>query len=99
MLLLGHGADVNAQDGKYSTALHLVASSRSAMKGNVVRVLLSHGANVDAKDDGGQTPFQIVSSTGLSEMAELLLDYQYYLLQYNDVTRLHTNISTALCYH
>jgi ankyrin repeat protein len=75
-LLLGHGADVNARDGKYSTPLHLAASSRSAMKGNVVPLLLSHGANVNAKDDGGQTPFQIASSSGLSEITELLSNYE-----------------------
>jgi len=75
-LLLRHGADVNAQDGRHSTPLHLAASSRSALKGNVVHLLLSHGANVDAKDDRGQTPFQIASSRGISEITELLSDYQ-----------------------
>ena len=75
-LLLKHGADVNAQDVKQLTPLHLAASSRLALKGNVVHLLLSHGANVDAKDGRGRTPFQIALSRGLSEVAELLADYQ-----------------------
>jgi ankyrin repeat protein len=75
-LLLTQGADINAQDGTHSTPLHLAASSHLALKGNVVHLLLIHGANVDAKDDKGQTPFQIASSSGLSEIVELLSNYQ-----------------------
>jgi ankyrin repeat protein len=71
-LLVQHGADVNAQDERHSTPLHLAASSHLALQGNVVHLLLSHGANAGAKDDRGRTPFQIASSEGLSEIAELL---------------------------
>ena len=73
-LLIEHGADVNALDGKHSTPLHLAASSQLALKGNVVRLLLSHGANVGAKDERDRTPLQIASSRGLLEIVELLSD-------------------------
>ena len=68
-LLIRHGTDVNAQDGRHRTPLHLAAYSRSALKGDVGHFLLSHGANGGTQDDRGQTPFQIALSRGLSTNA------------------------------
>ncbi|KAH8977324.1 ankyrin repeat-containing domain protein [Lactarius deliciosus] len=74
-MLIQHGADVNAQNGDQSTPLHLAASSRLAVEGNVVRLLLKHGANVDAKDGDGRTPLQVASSEGHYWIAKLLSDH------------------------
>ena len=80
-LLLTQGADVNAQDGRHSTPLHLAVSFSLGSKSNndaqdAVRLLLSHDANVDIEDDTGRTPSQIASSSGPSEITELLSNYQ-----------------------
>ena len=71
-LLLRHGANVDALDGRRSTPLHLAVSSRLALKGDVVHLLLGYGANAGIKNDRGQTPFQISLSSGLPEITELL---------------------------
>ncbi len=52
-LLLEHGLDINATDGRGRTALH-----GAALQGydNVVRFLAGHGAHLDARDARGFTP-------------------------------------------
>ena len=73
-LLLGHGADVNAQtsDGTYRTPLHITMEFNRV---DVVRVLLEHSANVGAKDWQGRTPLQIASEKGYDEIMKLLSEH------------------------
>jgi ankyrin repeat protein len=74
-LLIRHGSDVNAQNRKRSTPLHLAASSRLDLDGTIVRLLLRHGANVGAKDGEGRTPLEIALVEGNSWIAKLLLEH------------------------
>jgi ankyrin repeat protein len=76
-LLLRHGADVNAQDGRDLAPLHLAVSSRLALRSDVVHLLLGYGASVDIRDDRGQSPFQISLSSGLPEITELLRYFRF----------------------
>ncbi|KAH9034509.1 ankyrin repeat protein, partial [Lactarius pseudohatsudake] len=57
-LLLDRGGDVNRQDKKQSTPLH-VASSNGKLE--IARFLLDNGANVDAVSESGWTPLHDVS--------------------------------------
>jgi ankyrin repeat protein len=67
------GADVNAQDGSYSTPLHLASSS----KGNAesVRLLIEHGADVHAQDADHSMPLHLASSWGLAETVKQLIEH------------------------
>ena len=58
-VLIQHGAEVNARDGKGSTPWHLVSSAGLAES---VLPLIEHGADVDTKDNEAQTPFQVAQS-------------------------------------
>ncbi|KAJ7877430.1 ankyrin repeat-containing domain protein [Mycena olivaceomarginata] len=71
-LLLQRGADVNAQSGKYGTALQ-AASLRSHLE--PARLLLEHGADVNAQ--GGQywSALRAASAEGHLELARLLLEH------------------------
>ncbi len=67
-MLLAHGADVNAGEGK-NTALHGAVFFRQI---EMVRWLLEHGANVNAKDFQSKTPLAIAHKQGHSDIAALL---------------------------
>jgi ankyrin repeat protein len=56
-LLLGRGANVNAQDKGHMTPLHLACYYG---KLEIVRALLSHGASVNTKGELGQTALHLV---------------------------------------
>lgn len=51
--LLAHGADVNIQDVKGRTALHIAVDGADSY---IVKDLLAHGANVNIKDRDGKMP-------------------------------------------
>ncbi|KFA55211.1 hypothetical protein S40293_09949 [Stachybotrys chartarum IBT 40293] len=69
--LIGKGADVNTQGGKYSTALQ-AASSRGHLE--IVKLLLDKGADINAQGGEYGTALQAASSGGYLETVELLLD-------------------------
>jgi ankyrin repeat protein len=56
-LLIGHGANVDAQDKGHMTPLHL-ASYYGKLE--IVRALLAHGASVNTKGELGQTALHLV---------------------------------------
>ncbi len=69
-VLLDKGADVNAQDGDYGTALQ-AASSRGHEK--MVQTLLSNGAHINAQCGSYGTALQAASSRGHEKMVLTLL--------------------------
>ena len=76
-LLLGHGANPNAQDIYHGeTPLHQVARPGLESGLDLARVLLDHGADVDVKDNNGQTPLQMALKYGEVEIAQLLSDFR-----------------------
>ncbi len=67
-LLLAHGADINAGEGK-ETALHGAASfGQTAM----AEWLLEHGAQVNPKDFNGKTPLRVAMDNGHKDTGYLL---------------------------
>jgi ankyrin repeat protein len=58
MLLLKHGADIEAKDNLGRTPLWIASKQRNKA---VVTLLLEQGAQVDAKNNLGQTPLWIAS--------------------------------------
>jgi len=70
--LLGHGADVDAEDNDHFTPLHVISQS-----GNVkaARLLLEHGARVDARDNNDSTPLHVALQCGDAKVARVLLEH------------------------
>ena len=66
LLLLEHGADVNAKSNYGKTVLHGAGSAE------VAEILLKHSADVNAKNKLGLTPLHY---TGSAEVAETLLQH------------------------
>ena len=76
LLLLKHGADVNARTDKdkgHSTPLHIAAEYGRV---EVVHVLLQHGADVDTEDGSGRTALQLASDRGHHEIMKLLSEHR-----------------------
>ena len=71
-MLLEHGANVGAEDGKGKTPLHFVPDFGST---EIVRVLLEHGANVGAEDNEGRTPLHVAARHGSIEVLRVLLEH------------------------
>jgi ankyrin repeat protein len=67
-LLIGHGADVTAQDETRLTPLHLASSLGST---ETVRLLIVHGADFNAKDGSRRTPLHLAASRESGECATL----------------------------
>ena len=68
-VLLSHGADVTARNGRKLTPLHWAAFYA---KTNVTSVLLAHGANPNLEDQYQQTPLSLARERGNQEMIRLL---------------------------
>ena len=67
-LLIGHGAEVTAQDETCLTPLHLASSLGST---ETVQLLIEHGADVNAKDGSLRTPLHLAASRESGECATL----------------------------
>ena len=70
LLLIQLGVDVNAQDEKHNTSLHLATSVGNA---ETVETLIKHGANGDAKDRNHNTPLHLALSGGHAETLQVLV--------------------------
>ncbi|KAJ7883628.1 ankyrin repeat-containing domain protein [Mycena olivaceomarginata] len=71
LLLLEHGADVNAQGGYYGNALK-AASAEGYL--DLAQLLLEHGADVNAQGGHYGNALQVVSLKGRLDLAQLLLE-------------------------
>jgi ankyrin repeat protein len=95
--LLRGGADINEQNEREQTALH-IAIQRSEVE--IVRILTRNDAELEAKDQAGNTPLLALSnnnwSNNLTHIARRLLDtgVQIEVRAENDSTSLH-RASTA----
>ncbi|KAB5514901.1 ankyrin repeat-containing domain protein [Coniochaeta sp. 2T2.1] len=69
-MLLGKGADVNAQGGKYGTALYMASNGGHK---EIVGMLLGMGADVNAQGGYYGTPLQAASNGGHKGIVEMLL--------------------------
>jgi ankyrin repeat protein len=67
--LLKHGADINAQNDRGVTALHLAAGAGNEL---LVALLLGQGANRDLATTSGYTPLRLAQTKGLKNIAALL---------------------------
>ena len=81
LLMLRHGADVNATEKYLWTPLHLAAELGYLV---VAWVLLEHGAELNLRDNNGRTPLHLVSARYIrkredklkrSLLAQLLVEY------------------------
>ena len=71
-VLLEHGADVNARNNGFSTALHIAGQVGRI---DVVRVLLEHGADVNARKDDHSTALHSAARWGGFEVVRVLLEH------------------------
>ncbi|XP_066960027.1 kinase D-interacting substrate of 220 kDa B isoform X4 [Macrobrachium rosenbergii] len=71
--LIGHGADVNAEDNDQWSAL--ITATKEGHE-TTVAALLEHGANVDHKDMGGWTALMWASYKGHTSLAKMLLNHK-----------------------
>lgn len=69
-LLIKHGADVNARDGKGRTVLLHAVKTKDA---EMVELLLENQADVKNVDDSGMSALDIAASLGHVDVAEVLL--------------------------
>ena len=72
LLLLEHGADAKAEDGREQIPLHLASGNGHV---EVVRVLLEHGADPEARDDDDYSPLERASRGGHTKVARVLLEH------------------------
>lgn len=71
VLLLDHGAEINAKAKDGSTPLHL-ATKQS--QGAAMKLLFTRGANVVAKDQDGNTPLHLAAELFTIDMLKVLVD-------------------------
>lgn len=73
-LLLKNGADVNAENNKYETPLHLITASiiDGAM---ITELLIKNGADINAKNNFGYTSLHISCLKNYLEKTKRLIDY------------------------
>ena len=82
-VLLEHGADINAQDGRRETPLHCALSRGDPQ---ISRLLVEHGADVNAKDYTHTTPLHLASLNAPPAIAPLLIE-QGADINAKDITR------------
>jgi Ankyrin repeats (many copies) len=71
-LLLEHGADVDARDGRNYAPLHLAAKYGRV---EALRLLLQYNSDVNVKGPSNETPLYIASRSGLTEVVQVLLEH------------------------
>jgi ankyrin repeat protein len=67
--LIAHGAEIDQQDNRGETALHI-----AALCGNeqIVELLIASGADRDVKNIHGENPEALASKAGYEKIAERL---------------------------
>ena len=73
-LLLGQGADINAEDRTGWTALHLAARAGHL---NMVQLLLDSGASARSRNNHGRVPLWYAASEGHAHVLALLLTKEH----------------------
>jgi ankyrin repeat protein len=71
-LLIGTGADVNAEDAAGWRPLHLAAANNDL---DAMKALIAHGAEVRATNADGSTPLALARKNSHREAAALLERY------------------------
>ena len=72
-LLLEYGSDVNQQDNKGNTALHLALLYNGDKYYVIIKKLIEHGANVNLKNKNGDTALSVAVIYGLYRTIVVLL--------------------------
>ena len=67
------GANLNTEDEKGYTPLHLSLNSGSL---EVMETLIKHGATINAKNKEGKTPLKLALEMDRKDMANLLRKYE-----------------------
>lgn len=73
-LLVQYRADINAQNGDNSTALHILGCKQGSCP--AVRLLLNLGANVDINNIDGDVPLDSAIRSGNVGVVQLLVDHR-----------------------
>ncbi|XP_069793677.1 2-5A-dependent ribonuclease-like [Narcine bancroftii] len=72
-LLLDHEANVNFRDNNQETPLS-TAMKTTSPDSEIVEMLIKHKAKLNVADQDGRTPLMLAIKSGLTKVAELLLD-------------------------
>ena len=75
-VLLNHGANVNTENVRGETPLHIVSRGQYDSQDDgvsVVQLLLGRGANVNAQDKDHMTPLHLASYSGKLDIVQVLL--------------------------
>ncbi len=69
VMLIEHGADIQARDNRQRTPLHLAAQAGSLA---LVSMLIEHGADVDSRNDSDHTPMDLARRAQHADVLRLL---------------------------